>query len=106
MELVKKIYQSIEKVNLKAVKGYDLENQSPFYRYVIFGTGQKRQSDALIGYLKEELKGAYQIRGVEGKSSNWILIDCGDVIVHVFNSEEREFYQFDERFLGVKEIKL
>ncbi len=106
MELLSKIFKTLDQVNLKDLKAFDLEDKSPFYQYVIFGTGTKRQADALIGYLKQELKNAYQINGVEGKSSSWLLIDCGEVVIHVFESAEREFYGFDDKFIGIKEIKI
>lgn len=106
MELIKEVIKTIEKVNLKDLRAFDLEEKSPFYRYVIFGTGSKRQADALIGYLKETLKSVYEIKGVEGKSSSWLLVDLGEVIIHVFETDEREFYGFDDKFIGVKEIEI
>ncbi len=105
MELLNKIYNALDQVNLKDLKAFDLETKSPFYQYVIFGTGTKRQADALVGYLKDELKHAYEIKGIEGKSSGWTLVDCGEVIIHVFESDEREFYGFDDKFIGFKVLE-
>lgn len=106
MELLQKIFNALDQVNLKDLKGYDLENKSPFYQYVIIGTGTKRQANALVGYLKQELKNTYNINGIEGKSSSWLLIDCGEVIIHVFESDEREFYGFDDKFIGFKKLEI
>ena len=47
--------------------------------------------------VEEELKKAgYPCRQVEGyQSANWILMDYGDIIVHVFLEETRDFYQLE-----------
>lgn len=51
-------------------------------------------SDKLMDRLKHE---AGVIPRVEGKASaDWTLIDAGDVIVHVFRPEVREFYQLEK----------
>lgn len=104
MNLLEKTIKAIGHVNLQDLKVFDLEKNNPFYQYVIIGTGSKRQADALIGYVKEELKDVFEIRGIEGKSSGWLLIDCGEVLIHVFDEENRLFYKFDEKFLGIKDI--
>lgn len=104
MNLIKKAFNAIEKVNLTDVKIYDLENKNPFYNYVVVATGTSRQSTALLGYLKEEMKNAYEVKGIEGKSSGWLLVDLSELVIHVFDEEMREYYKFDERFINVKEV--
>ena len=46
------------------------------------------------------------VRGVEGKNGGWLLIDMKDIIIHVFSKEQREFYGFDRRLSGLKQIEL
>lgn len=46
-------------------------------------------------------------RGREGKDSqNWILLDYGDVIVHIFNTESREFYSIERLWSDAREVNL
>lgn len=104
--MLEKALKAIEQVNLKDVRVFDLENKNPFYQYVIVATqSSNRQGEALIGYMKEEMKHSFEIKGIEGQKTGWLLLDLGDVIVHVFTEEMRQYYLFDDRFIGIKEIK-
>ena len=106
MDLLTKTLTAITRVNLVDLKLYDLENKNPFYNFVLVATGTTRQANAVLGYLKEELKNAYEIRGIEGKLSGWLLIDLGELIIHLFDDETRKYFKFDERFVKVKEIEI
>lgn len=58
-------------------------------------------ADKLMDRLKHE---AGLIARIEGKdSADWILIDAGDVIVHVFRPEVREFYQIEKMWMPASE---
>lgn len=105
MDLLKKTIKALKEVNITDYKSYDLEDTNPFYNYVIIASGNKRQANSLLGYLKEELKNVYQVKGIEGKGSGWLLVDLGNLIVHVFDLEAKDYYKFDERFVNIKEIK-
>ena len=106
MDLITKAIKALEQVNITDFQAYDLESTNPFYNYVIVASGTKRQSSSVLGHLKEELKNAYEVRSIEGKGSGWLLIDLGNLIVHIFDRDTKEYYKFDERFINVKELKL
>lgn len=106
MDLINKAVNAIERVNLKDYKVYDLENKNPFYNYIIVASGSTRQSNALLDHLKDELKDAYEIRGVEGKRTGWLLVDLGELILHIFDTETKDFYKFEERFINIKELNI
>jgi len=54
-------------------------------------------SEKLADRLKQEMR---IIARMEGKDTgDWVLIDAGDVIVHVFRPEVREFYQLEKMWL-------
>lgn len=106
MSLLEKTLKALEKTNLTDLRAYDLGTSNPFFDIVIVATSNPRQNQAVIGYLKEELKNIYEIKGIEGNKSGWTLIDLGEVIVNLFDEETRDYYKFDEKFIGVKEIKL
>ncbi|HKL61222.1 MAG TPA: bis(5'-nucleosyl)-tetraphosphatase (symmetrical) YqeK [Acholeplasma sp.] len=106
MELIKKAMGALEQVKAEDIKVYDMENGSPFYDYIIVATASERQANALIGYLKDLLKDSYEIKGVEGKKGGWMLVDLSSVVIHVFSSEQREFYGFDKRLQALKQIEV
>ena len=67
--------------------------------FVVMSTASERQLTAIVRELGETLRNDDGVRplGVEGQgSSGWVLIDFGDVIVHVFSAEQRSFYRLEE----------
>ena len=65
------------------------------------GTSQ-RQVSALANYITQGLKEAgHAAPKVEGLAqSDWVLIDAGDVIVHLFRPEVREFYNLEKMWMA------
>ncbi|GEL66063.1 ribosome silencing factor [Marinilactibacillus psychrotolerans] len=65
--------------------------------FVVTHGNNERQIDAITNAIKDSVeKNDVEIRKIEGKEGGkWILIDLGEVIVHLFNEEEREFYQLE-----------
>lgn len=65
--------------------------------FVVTHGNNDRQIGAITDAIVEAAhKNNIEIKQVEGKDGGrWILIDLGDVIVHLFNQEEREFYQLE-----------
>lgn len=98
MTLLEQTLSIVEKINAKEVAVFNFKETNPFYDYFVVATINDRQGTAAVGYFGDQLRG--DIRHVEGKSgSGWVLIDLGDVVVHLFREEERKFYGFDKRFL-------
>jgi ribosomal silencing factor RsfS len=64
---------------------------------VVCSGRSSRQVSAIADHLAERLKdGGYKSVRVEGKVlGDWVLVDAGDVIVHVFRPEVRELYQLE-----------
>jgi ribosome-associated protein len=77
----------------------DISNVSSFADYfVIASADSDRQIDAILETIDEDLRKAEKIRprGREGTSkTGWVLLDYGDVIVHIFGTEERSFYDLE-----------
>lgn len=77
----------------------DLKGQTPISDYMIVASGtSSRQVGALAEKLQERLKGLGldDIR-IEGKDQcNWVIVDAGDVIIHLFRPEVREFYNIEK----------
>ena len=80
----------------------DLRGKSSIGDYMVVVSGRSsRQVAALAEKLVSELKSIYGlVAKIEGKDAgDWVLIDTGDVIVHIFRPEVREFYQLEKMWL-------
>ncbi|MEG0253962.1 MAG: ribosome silencing factor [Vagococcus sp.] len=67
------------------------------YFVICHGNSDKQVLAIANEVIDEAQKNQVEIKRVEGKeSARWILIDLGDVIVHIFHSEEREFYNLEK----------
>jgi ribosome-associated protein len=104
VEKLDKIMDTLEGLKVKDLVAYDFEKTSPFYDYFVIATTNERQATAAINYLKKELED-HEIRHVEGKGGSWVLIDAREVIIHLFTEEDRRYYGFDNRLLGVKRVR-
>jgi ribosome-associated protein len=77
----------------------DLAGKSSIADYMVIASGRsQRQVGAMAEHLREKLKAA--VTGnvpVEGaQRCDWVLIDAGDVIVHLFRPEVRDFYNLEK----------
>ncbi len=80
----------------------DLRGKSAMADYMVICSGRStRQVSAISDKLAQRLKGRFGISvRTEGKDTgDWVLIDTGDVVVHVFRPEVREFYQLEKMWL-------
>jgi len=67
--------------------------------FVVFSTASERQLAAVVRDIEQSLRNEDGIRPlrVEGKaSSGWVVMDFGDVVVHVFSAEQRGFYRLED----------
>lgn len=106
MELLSKIKEALDKVKAYDVVIYDLKGISPLADYVVIASVDVvRQANAVIANLEELTKDDnVKIRGIEGRDSSWILLDFYDVILHVFTKEERQNYDLDKLYVGIKKL--
>lgn len=77
----------------------DLRGKSEIGDYMVIASGRStRQVSAMAEKLADRLKQGFGvICRAEGKDTgDWVLIDTGDVIVHIFRPEVREFYQLEK----------
>jgi ribosome-associated protein len=92
------------------IVGLDLRDIASFTEYFIIASGaNQRQVQAIADEITEQLKKQLQTRPVriEGYSSaEWILVDYGDFIVHVFNKEARDFYDLARLWRDARRVEL
>nr|WP_123794237.1 ribosome silencing factor [Pacificibacter maritimus] len=80
----------------------ELQGKSAMADYMVVCSGRSsRQVSAVAEKLSASLKIEHSIFSrIEGKSAgDWVLLDAGDVIVHIFRPEVREFYQLEKMWL-------
>ena len=80
----------------------DLRGKSSIGDYMVVCTGRStRQVTSIAEKLADRLKSELgRLSKIEGKDTgDWVLIDTGDIIVHVFRPEVREFYQLEKMWL-------
>ena len=80
------------------IKVIDIEQITTLADYFIIASGSNRnQVQAMADNVDEVLgKAGYQLKQTEGYSSaNWILLDYGDIVIHLFDEENRLFYDLE-----------
>ena len=77
----------------------ELDGKSEIADYMVIASGRSsRQVISLSQNISDEIKSKYDIISrIEGKEhGDWVLIDAGDIVVHIFKPEIREFYQLEQ----------
>ena len=96
--MLKLIYQALEDKKGEDIVMIDISQVSVLADYfVICSAGNDSQIQALVDNVDEKMhENGYQIRQQEGRNSGtWVLLDYGDVIVHIFERENRSFYNLE-----------
>jgi ribosome silencing factor RsfS/YbeB/iojap/nicotinate (nicotinamide) nucleotide adenylyltransferase len=97
--LLKLVRRSLEDDKAEDIVAIDLKGKSAFADYMVIATGRSnRQVVAIADHLSERLKQAgHGYTPVEGKQGgDWVLVDAGDVVVHIFRPEPRAFYALEK----------
>ncbi len=97
-EMVRLAIQSLEDKKGEDIRIIDIREVSVLADYFIIASGSNaNQVQAMTDNVEEVLgKAGYEPRQIEGyRSANWILMDYGDIIVHVFCREDRLFYDLE-----------
>ena len=98
-ELCKLIERSLSKNKAKEIIVIDLRKKTSIADFMIICTGtSNRHLIALSNYLNEDLKKLHlNMLNIEGKKNgDWIVVDAGDIIVHLFRGEVREYYNLEK----------
>ena len=96
---LKVVLTSLDDSKAEDLVSIDLTGKTPLADYMVVASGRSERHVAAVGErLVEDLKkaGATDIR-VEGlRHADWVLVDAGDVVVHVFRPEVRAFYNLEK----------
>ena len=96
LEMTKLACKALEEKKGQDIKVIDIREVSPIADYfVIASASNANQVEAMVDSVEDALgRAGYTPKQIEGtKNSNWVLMDYGDLIVHVFDEENRRFYE-------------
>lgn len=98
-DLLKSVISSLDDNKAEDITSIDLAGKTGIADYMVIANGRsQRQVAALTDYVVKDLKSiglkGIVVQGLE--QADWVLIDAGDVIVHVFRPEVRSFYNLDK----------
>ncbi|WP_054704724.1 ribosome silencing factor [Mediterraneibacter glycyrrhizinilyticus] len=111
-EMAKIAYHALDEKKGEDIRIIDIAGISVLADYFIIANGSSEsQVQAMVDNVEEEMhKAGYSLKQREGYGSgNWVLLDFGDVIVHVFDKENRLFYDLeriwrDGKNIGITEL--
>ena len=101
--IAKTIHKVLSDNKAKNITKINLEKKSSIADFMIICSGtSNRHVISLSTYLVEALKKEnLNTLNVEGKSNgDWVLVDAGDIIIHLFRSEVREYYGLEKMWEG------
>ncbi len=108
MNLLKCVYTAMDKKLAEDIVIIDFREESSFCDYFIIGTAQNhRMARSIIDHVEEEvMKCGGKIKSIEGdKESLWQLIDCYEVVVHIFVGAERDNYRLEKLWHDLPRIE-
>nr|WP_242656800.1 ribosome silencing factor [Salipiger marinus] len=101
------ILRSLDDNKAEEVVQIDLRGKTSVCDHMVICSGRSsRQVSALSQKLVEDLKHELGVPSkIEGQETgDWVLIDTGDVVVHVFRPEVREFYQLEKMWMPMGKV--
>ena len=93
------VLEALEDVKGRDIVVYNTARMPSMFERVVIASGESnRQVRALADRVQEKIReGGSRVYGVEGESSGeWVLVDLGDVVVHIMHPTVRDFYNLEE----------
>jgi ribosome-associated protein len=103
--LLKKVVYWLDEAKAEQIVTIDLKGKSSIGDFMVIATGR---SDRHVGAIAEQLRkhlkdsgvGNVRVEGLE--TCDWVLIDAGDILVHVFRAEVRDFYNLEKMWSAAR----
>ena len=101
-ETLKIVLSRLEDLKAEETVTIDLNGKSSIGDFMVVATGR---SNRHVGALAENVTDGLHAAGIKTRvegmpNCDWVLIDAGDVVVHVFRPEVREFYNLERMWTG------
>ncbi len=97
--LLKEVVAWLDEAKAEDIVSIDLAGKSSLGDYMIIATGR---TDRHVGGIADQLRKKLKEAGVEGvrvegmETCDWVIADAGDIIVHIFRQEVRDFYKLEK----------
>jgi ribosome-associated protein len=90
------------------VRVLEIRKLSSIADYLVFASGRSdRQVQAIADSVKQGLRPFDQVLDTEGyDEGRWVVVDYGDIIVHIFQEEVRAIYNLDELWARAREVEI
>jgi ribosome-associated protein len=102
------VVEALEDIKAKDIVVYNTARMPSMFERVVIASGDSnRQVKALADNVQERIRAlGSRVYGVEGeKGGEWVLVDLGDVVVHIMHPTVRDFYNLEEIW-GGKTVRL
>jgi ribosome-associated protein len=107
-KLQRTIVDALEDVKAQDIQVYNTTDESDLFDRVILASGtSNRQTRSLAKSVMDKVReNGGTIIGCEGEESgDWVLVDCGDIVVHIMQPAVRAFYNLEEVW-GRKPVRM
>ena len=107
-KLQRTIIDSLEDVKAQDIQVFNTEHLSPLFERVVIACGtSNRQTKALAANLRDDVRDAgFGKPRIEGEENGeWIIVDCGAVVVHIMQPTIRQYYHLEEIW-GDKPVRI
>ena len=101
--IAKTIHKVLSDNKAKDITKINLEKKSSIADFMIICSGTSNRhvislSNYLVEALKKENLNTLNVEGI--RNGDWVLVDAGDIIIHLFRSEVREYYGLEKMWAG------
>lgn len=108
-DIAQLVVNALESKKAQEITVLDLQGLTVIAEYFVIATGSSPLNiRALVDAVLDDAKKAgTRTQRVEGlNESSWVLIDLGDVVVHVFDAEHRDFYQLERLWADAPRVSM
>ncbi|MDO4477700.1 MAG: ribosome silencing factor [Lachnospiraceae bacterium] len=107
LKLVEIIFRALDEKKASDIKILDIEKVTPIADYFVIASGSnENQVQAMMDNVDEKMsRSGYEMNHLEGfHRGGWVLLDYGNVVVHIFDEESRAFYDLDRIWKDGEEV--
>lgn len=108
-QLRKWILDALEDAKAREIVVLDVRKVAMFTDYMIIATGTSNRhvvavADNVVEQLREHKRKPTGVEGMEG--GDWVLLDYGDVVVHIMRAQTRAFYNLEKLWSEAKRVEV